>query len=150
MPIQLPESNSSVFAVPSPPPFFLKFCASHPEVENIINCHIQAFFDQTSYCGDKVQMVEWELNWILQVTPICFRPEAATGLSLLNWVTSKQHPWNFSIPRIKQNAAIQKVIEQRFLLFQQIMILFGYSVFCDRQFIAFHLPGCHHTLFGCL
>lgn len=126
-----------------PPPFFFKFCASQPEVENIINCHIQAFFDQTSYCRDKVQMVEWEMNWILQATPVCFRPEATTGLSLVNPVTSKEHLRIFSIPCIKQNTLIQKVIEQIFLLFQQIMTLFGCSVFCHGQFTACQLPGCH-------
>lgn len=65
-------------------------------------------------------MTEWERNWILQVTPICFRPETATGLSLVNLVTLEQHLRNFSRTCMKQNAGTQEALEHRFLLFQQI------------------------------
>jgi len=59
MTILLPESNSPVAEIP---PLFFLFCSSHPEVQIIINCQLQTFFDQMSYCDEKVQMAEWELN----------------------------------------------------------------------------------------
>lgn len=133
---------------------FVLFCfyifPSHSEVQIITNCHLQAFLDQTSYYGVKVQITEWEWNWILQVIPLCFRPETSTRLSLFNPVTLKQHLWNFSRPCMGQNAGIQEASEHRFLLFQQLRTLFDCLVFPERLFIAYQLHGCHDTLFPCL